>query len=450
MYTPVAQNPPGMLDQGSQKEDNCCYNAACWIFQITSWATLITSIIIVANNGNPAIFASFGVSYLVYIILEFCSPTSKYLCNKTSDQGIYQKMGQHFRTPPTIAFHCECYHYETVRHTRTNSEGKTETYTTTERRTTYTETYSMPYYSERDVSGLFYLNCDRAFVEKKHYIKLELKEEINFADAISIYDYEESKAAFWRRNRFRDVHFDFRESRTIPGMKHHNLVKLTTEEPCMVNYFWFFLGTVFMFAEFLRMYIDSCCVYQKFKVRKLVSTRYDLNQPVYQVFVPQMNLITQQFEYGQEYYNYVNPSYDLQLPTQEELEAAKKYQNRVPDYQVSSGEGQIQQGVIMDNPGYSSYNPNEAPAEFAAVSGNVALAQDQIVANGGPPANYNQPGFQFNIAPQEQGPTPTQQTAGYSSDQQGYNQQGYNQQGYNPPDQQGYSSNGQQGYYPPN
>ena len=450
MYTPVAQNPPGMLDQGSQKEDNCCYNAACWIFQITSWATLIASIIIVANNGNPAIFASFGVSYLVYIILEFCSPTSKYLCNKTSDQGIYQKMGQHFRTPPTIAFHCECYHYETVRHTRTNSEGKTETYTTTERRTTYTETYSMPYYSERDVSGLFYLNCDRAFVEKKHYIKLELKEEINFADAISIYDYEESKAAFWRRNRFRDVHFDFRESRTIPGMKHHNLVKLTTEEPCMVNYFWFFLGTVFMFAEFLRMYIDSCCVYQKFKVRKLVSTRYDLNQPVYQVFVPQMNLITQQFEYGQEYYNYVNPSYDLQLPTQEELEAAKKYQNRVPDYQVSSGEGQIQQGVIMDNPGYSSYNPNEAPAEFAAVSGNVALAQDQIVANGGPPANYNQPGFQFNIAPQEQGPTPTQQTAGYSSDQQGYNQQGYNQQGYNPPDQQGYSSNGQQGYYPPN
>jgi len=67
-----------------------------------------------------------------------------------------------------------------------------------------------------------------------------------------------------------------------------------------------------------------------------------------------------------------------------------------------------------------------------------------------PPANYNQPGFQFNIAPQEQGPTPPPQTAGYSSDQQGYNQQGYNQQGYNPPDQQGYSSNGQQGYYPPN
>ena len=455
MYKPVEQNPPGMLDQGSQVEDTCCYHAFCWIFQITAWATLIVSII-VAIKGSAEFFACFGITYLVYIILEFCSPTSKYLCNKTSDQGIYQKMGQHFRTPPTIAFHCECYHYETRIHYRTNSDGKRESYTTTERVTTYRESYNLPYYSERDVSGLFYLNCDRAFVEKKHYIKLELKEEINFADAISIYDYEESKAAFWRRNRFRDVHFDFRESRTIPGMKHHNLVKLTTEEPCMVNYFWFFLGTVFMFAEFLRMYIDSCCVYQKFKVRKLVSTRYDLNQPVYQVFVPQMNLITQQFEYGQEYYNYVNPSYDLQLPTQEELEAAKKYQDRVPDYQVSSGGGEIQQGVIMDNPRYSSYNPNAAPAEFAAVSGNVALAQDQIVANGGLPPNYNQPGFQFNIAPQEQVPTPTAQNPGYSSNQPGYvqpgqpGQPGYTQQGY-PPEQQGYSSNNnQQGYYPPN
>jgi hypothetical protein len=409
-----------------------------------------------AINGSAGVFSSFGISYLVYIILEFCSPTSKYLCNKTSDQGIYQKMGAHFQTPPVITFHCECYHYETRIHYRTNSDGKRESYTTTERVTTYRETYNLPYYSERDVSGLFYLNCDKAMVEQKFYIKLELVEEINFADAISVYDYEESKAAFWRRNRFRDVHFDFRESRTIPGMKHHNLVKLTTEEPCMVNYFWFFLGTVFMFAEFLRMYIDSCCVYQKFKVRKLVSTRYDLNQPVYQVFVPQMNLITQQFEYGQEYYNYVNPSYDLQLPTQEELEAAKKYQDRVPDYQVSSGGGEIQQGVIMDNPGYSSYNPNEAPAEFAAVSGNVALAQDQIVANGGPPPNYNQPGFQFNIAPQEQVPTPTAQNPGYSPNQPGYvqpgqpGQPGYTQQGY-PPEQQGYSSNNnQQGYFPPN
>lgn len=160
------------------------------------------------------------------------------------------------------------------------------------------------------------------------------------------------------------------------------------------------------------MYVDSLSVYQKFKVRKLVSTRYDLNQPVYQTFVPQLNLISNQYTYEQNYYNYVNNSYDLQLPTEEELEQAKQYQNRVPDYQLS-GAGE-QSGVIMDNPGYSSYNPNEAPAEFAAVAGDVALGQDQINANGGPPTGFDQPGFQFNIAP------PTQEGQGYSSAQQGY------------------------------
>ena len=402
MYPPTGPNPPGMLYQGRQKENNGCYNITCWIFQILSWVSLIVSSILSSKKkGNSGSFGSFGLFYVIYIILEFCSPTSKYLCHKSSDQGIYFQMGRHFRTPPEIIFHCECYHYETKITYTKDSKGHRHAHKQKVRVTTYTESYSLPYYSERDVSGLFYLNCDKAYAQRKKYIKLELIEEVNFADAISYYDYEHAKAAFWRRNRFRDVHFDFRESRIIPGLVHHNLVKLVNIEPCLVNYFWFFLATIITMAEFYRLYIDSISVYQKFRVRKLVSTRYDLNQPVYQVFVPQMNLITQQYQYGPEYYNYVNQNYDLQLPTQEEIEAAKQYQNKIPDYQISSGGGQFQQGVIVDDPGYTSYNPNEAPAEFAAVSGDVALGQDQLCANGGPPPNYNQPGFQFNIAPPE-------------------------------------------------
>ena len=424
MYSPVNQNPPGMLDQGAQVEGNCCFRASCWIFQILCWASLIFSLVIyIGDNEQVGIFGAFGACYIVYIILEFCSPTSRYLCNKSSDQGMYEKMGRNFQTPPEIRFYCECYHYENVVHTRTNSEGKKETYTTKERRTTYRETYNLPYYSERDVSGLFYLNCDKAYVQKKFYIKLELKEEINFADAISYYDYEREKRHFWRRNRFRDVHFDFREERTIPGMEHHNLIKLVQNEPCLVNYFFFFLSVLLTCAEFFRMYVDSMSVYQKFKVRKLISTRYDLNQPVYMTFVPHLDLIAQQYNYEANYYNYVNQSYNLQLPTEEELEQAKQYQSKIPDYQISSGGGDYQSGVIMDNPGYSSYNPNEAPPEFAAVSGNVALGQDQINAAGDVPTGFDQPGFQYNIAPPD--PQDGNQDGGYSSSQQ--------QGGYYPP-----------------
>ena len=351
------------------------------------------------DPNSVGYFVLFGVIYLIYLILEFCSPTSRYLCHKSSDQGMYSKMGRNFRTPPEICFHCECYHYVNVTYYTRDKNGHRHRHTRREKRVSYRENYIFPYYSERDVSGLFYLNCEKAYIEKKHYIKLELKEEINFADAISYYDYDRAKCNFWRRNRFRDVHFNFWETRTIPGMEHHNLVKLTVNEPCMVNFFFFFLFTILTFAEFYVKYVDSFCIYQKFKVRKIVSTRYDLNQPVYQVYIPQLNLINNQYQYKQEYYNYLNQSYQLQLPSQEELEAAKQYQNKVPDYQVSSFEGGLQSKVVVDNPGYSSYNLNEAPAEFAAISGDVALSQSQINESGGPPPGYDKPGFEFKVAP---------------------------------------------------
>ena len=292
-----------------------------------------------------------------------------------------------------------------------DKDGHVNTYTTTEKVVTYREIYKLPYYSARDVSGLFYLNCERANIEKKYYIKLELKEEINFADAISLYDYEKEKSEFWKRNRFRDVFFNFWETRTISGMKYHNLIKLVPKEPCMVNFFWFFFFTSFTFGEFYKLYFESVCIYQRFKVRKLVSTRYDLNQPVYQEFVPQIDLISEQYKYEQDYYNYKNDNYDVQLPTQEELEAAKPYQDKVPNYQISSGEGQFQQGVIIDKPGYD-FNPNEAPAEFASVSGNVALGQDQISENGAPPPNFGQADFQFSITTNEKTPDSNKENSG--------------------------------------
>ena len=105
-------------------------------------------------------------------------------------------MGYYFLTPPIIRFHGECYHYETRYHTRTDSQGNIEYYTTEVKVVTYTESYDLPYYSERDVSGLFYLNCEEAYVSKKHYIKLELLEEINLLMPFHILIMKEKKKIF--------------------------------------------------------------------------------------------------------------------------------------------------------------------------------------------------------------------------------------------------------------
>ena len=45
----------------------------------------------------------------------------------------------------------------------------------------------------------------------------------------------------------------------------------------------------------------------------------------------------------------------MNLPTQEELEKAQKYKDKVPNYQVSSGKGQIHSGIIIDSSNYPNY-----------------------------------------------------------------------------------------------
>ena len=417
---------PQTTKKEEDKRDGFCLRFFCWVFQIFVWGLIAATVTcwILFNVENDSVeYCGFGLGfcYLVYMILEFCSPTARYLCHKTTGNGMYQKMGVLFRTHPDISFHCECYHYETRHYTERDSNGNTHTRTETVRVTTYTESFSIPYYSSRDVSGLFYLNCDKAFIRKKAFIKLKLKEEINFADAISYMDYEYYKSAFWRRNRFRDVYMDFHETRTIPGLLHHNLVNIGNENPCSVNFFFYFVSVLLTLCQFYKSYVDSFCVTQGFKVRKLVSTRYDLNQPVYvqkyTPLIPQINLIKEQYNYEPSDYNYLNQDIQVNLPTAEELEKAEQYKSKVPDYTLSSGGGNIQAGVIEDNPSYSSFDNDLPPAEFASVAGNVALNANQVNAAGNAPAEFDKPGFEFNIAPSAPG--------GYSSSDHG--------QGYNPP-----------------
>ena len=340
--------------EASQKKESRCFHIALWIFQILTWimfATFITVLLTLDQSNGPIFIAPliiFIIVYITYIIMEQCSSTAKYLRNKSSNEGIYPKMSKYFSTPPKILFHCECYHYETTTYTSTDSEGNTTTETRTERVVTYSENLDFIYYSVRDVSGLFYLNCDdEATIRNKSYIKLELIEEINFADAITYMDYSVLKNDFCERNRNKDEYFDFVETRTIPGMIHHNLIKLRDSEPCTVNYCFFVFFTILTFAELYKPYVNSYCIEQKYKVRKIVSTRYDLNNPEYeqkyQNLNPKINLIEQKYDFQPQEYNYLNNEYSVNYPTEEELEEAEKFKDKIPEYTLSN------KGIILDN-----------------------------------------------------------------------------------------------------
>ena len=405
-------------------KDSCCFSIFCWIFQILVWAMLLWLIIAIAAGVKVVgPVAGLIVCYIGYIIIEFFSSTAKYLCNKTSAGGIYQKMGSYYRSYPVFQFYCECYHYEIRKHTvRRKVNGKTRVRTETRRVrvTTHRETYTFPYYSERDVSGLFYLDCDRALINRRFYIQLDIFSEINFADPISYMDYENAKDRFWRRNRFRDTHFHFNESRYIPGLVQENLVTLGESGCCCVNFFFYFIFTLLTFAEFYKCFFNCLCISQTYRIRKLVSTRYDLNQPVYTDFIPQIDLISQHYNYEMCDYNYLNNDFHVQVPTASELQQASKYKSKIPDYKISSGGGKIHAGVVLDDPGYSSYNLNKPPEAFTSIAGDVGLKKNQINANGTPPAGFGQADFKFNVKQNDDDSDsdddkPNQQNQGFGS-----------------------------------
>ena len=407
-YVELPQNNEH-FSQKEEKENNSCFNCLYWFLSLVIWVSLFSSLYFLNTTDykNPdhekISYITLGSFYFIYIILEFCSTTAQYLRNKKTGEEMYDKMGSLFKAHPSVTFHCQCYHYEIVHYTTNDKDGKIHHETRREKGITYSESYSMPYYSSRDVSGLFYLNCDEANSKKKCYIQLNLKEEINFADEISYMDYEFYKDQFWRKNRFRDVYMDFNETRTINGLIHHNLIKIGQNDPCIVSFGWFSIFTLLTIVEFYKIYINSFFVYQSYKIRKIISTRYNLNEPVYEEkyikLVPQLNLISQQYNYKPECYNYVNEEANIDLPTKEELERAGQYKDKIPDYKISSGNGAIQAGVIVDNPNYSNNDYNEPPLAFKPVSGEIGLNENQINSEGAPPIGFGEPGFHFNIIP---------------------------------------------------
>ena len=412
------------------KSDEKYFNIIGWILQIGTWLFLILFIVL-HKTGFLIIFI---LAYLLYLLMEFCSPTSRYLCNKSSHHGMYEKMKEYFHTPPEIRWHIECYHYEHHEHTKVSAGTGVgvEHYTSKEKVVTHLEDLSMSYYSARDISGLFQLNCDKALLKRKCYIKLELIAKIDFADPPTVRDYHYQKFNFYNMYRYSDSYCNLTEERVIPGMDQYNLVKLTHDEPKSINFGLFFLFTMLTFVEFYKIYIDSLCIYQKFDVKKIISTRYDLNLDqyiqMYQAFIPRIDLLTVQYNYQPADYTYLNKGYDLNLPSQEEVENQLKNTNF--DFENGYSSQNINPNTNNQN-GYSSQNlnPNMNQNGYSSQNLNPNMNQNwfqnpNMTQNGfqnpNMNPNMNQNGFQ----------NPNMNQNGFQN--QNINQNGYPNQNMNP------------------
>lgn len=374
-----------------RKSESCCLSFFSWMFTIFTWIFLLLIIYIITpipdiesvsckrnyfwpyqdictkktlktELSKKYIFIGIPF-YVIYIILELLSPTSQFLYRKDNKTNLYELLGSLFQSKPKAYVSCSCFHYETKTYTTTDSDGNSHTETTTETVYTYRETQPVNYYSCRDVSGLFVLNLDEKKISKKAYIKLDIKEEINYADIVSYNDMYLIKQDMTRRNENKDTHFYINDYRKLEGIKHRYFIRLLGEEPNCFSYGWFVLFTFLTVAQFYKKYVSSLSIYQNFTIRKLISTRYDLGSDEfnekYEKFNPQMNIMSQDYSYPLNMFTSLIIENQKPLPTEAEIEESKKHELMIPKYEINTEADVGRAGTVKDIVSCDNYNATQ-------------------------------------------------------------------------------------------
>ena len=243
-------------------------------------------------------------------------------------------MNELFSQTPKIELNVECYH--------TVSSGDSEY-----DEVTYKEIVTFDYYSWKDISGIFRLENIEAKNYEYPFIKLYLEQEVYFADSISIYDLNQMKNFFIEKNKYKDQKIRVIVNKTIPGLEEFNLICIDPKNaPCLFFNKKLFIFLIFLppLCELYKIYIDSKCHYQKFKIRKAISTRNNLNNDEkYNLMTPGLNYNGKIIKY--ENIGNINTNYDLKEPTKEELDKSMEYNNLIPNFNINN----IDEGIEMTN-----------------------------------------------------------------------------------------------------
>ena len=356
------EDKPVILPQ-KEKNKMTCMSITCWIFQVIIWigAIALLFIDVYEIHINHHYFFEDTVSeyvtvefilvltfecifYVCYVIFQFCTPTFSYLIHKKSDVKLYDKIKKLFLTPPKIQFVCQCYHYETRTYTSYDANGNLHTRTETVRVVTRTDSKIFNYYSCRDVSGLFQLNYDESTVINKLYVKLELLGEYSFADAITYSDYQKEKDELYNRNVGYDTYTDIFVNNIIEGLTSYNLINITESNPCGMSVFWYVFFTLCGIVQLYKIYVNSKCVYKSFTIRKLISSRYSLTTEECDLKYKRVDPVIS-FEEGKVNFTtneigYVSNEVEQNLPTQEEIELAQQYSDKVYNINDYIGENE--------------------------------------------------------------------------------------------------------------
>jgi len=204
----------------------------------------------------------FGFSYLVEIC---CSSSFSYLRESHEQEATLALVHNMKKAAPCITWHVQCYHYETRHHTRRDSEGNIEHYTTQERVNTWSATENFRFNHWSDASPAL------GGMGQFRLTKLKLNKRYVFANQFTKNEFNRQKVSFKENNR-RDTHQDFSESFIVPGFKDRLLCEAVKgDKPGCLNAEYYCLFHLLFLGPCYRWWFSSICGNKTQEIVKLFS-----------------------------------------------------------------------------------------------------------------------------------------------------------------------------------
>ena len=307
-----------------------------WIFQILLWIDLLL-IIIIDNEFNlaPKIVSIF--LYIIYLIIEFNSPIKKLLYS-LYEKSFYEELKKIISSSPNIKFILETYHFRNYIHPTILLSKNIISPMILTRVITYRNSYDFPFYSFKDVSGVLFLEDDMNKSKEYSFIKLKFKQEINFADEISYNDYISFRNKLITKNKNIDSFLNIKEIREIPNCDNETFCKIGNVDTWTIGYKWYIFFVLIGIGELYNLYFNSFCFEKTFTIRKLISTRYNLNEgeyiDKYYNLLPSINLGFEKLDFKKEETGFCFKNIEPIQPNSDELNQVSIYSNEIPNYQI--------------------------------------------------------------------------------------------------------------------
>ena len=331
-----------MLNSNSSSHNKTKFNYSnCrivwdWIIQVSLWFTISLfiysfkqqqeSTVNEIDTLKPLTTGLLVFIYIVYLVNNLLfSRIFRFLYTLSNQKPLHKVISAIVNKAPKVSFTFDFYHYANGRvHSNYTDESSLST-DPSSKVITHSETLDFKIYSYRDISGVLCLMNNKKYKQcKKRFVSLKLDFEFNFADAITMYDYIKQKNDYCNENKWRDEHLDFTEMRSIPDTFHEKLIKIDNDVPMYFQWYVFVGFLLCGIVELYKLFMQFFIIRERYVIRKLISSRnvvdnceYDKLKPKISVFGDVMDIDTK---------CKVITGVDKVEPNDEEIEAAKKYQ----------------------------------------------------------------------------------------------------------------------------